>query len=223
MATTVNRRDEAFNELRAAREDTLTLVADLDQARLDAVPEPGRWSIGEILDHLVRTDEEFLSEIRRLADKQRRGRTPFVYRSLREIGAPLGSLPLPLRWPIEGTLALWNAAIPPVLRRWAFGQRRLRAPAPQSLLPRPGRAAAKLAADLRASLEELESLENTAGIDLDAAVYYSPVAGYNSGRGLIRLLARHDRRHQEQIREVLDAPSAMAMTLKDRTQEGTID
>lgn len=199
------RRPQAFDTFRAAREDTLALVAGLDQAALDVVPEPGRWSVGEILDHLVRADEMFLSEIRGLVAKQRRGRTPFTYRGLRDLGAPGGSLPFPFRLPIEGTLAFWNVVIPPVLREWAIGQRQLRAQAPEVLVPRAGRARDALFADLRASVEEAEALRDDPDVDLDVAIYYSPVVGFSNVPSLIRIVARHDRRHQDQIREAVEA------------------
>lgn len=196
---------EAFDSLRRARGDTLGLVEDLSQAQLDASPEAGRWSIGEVLDHLVRSDEMFLKEIRTLADRQRRGRAPLVYRGLGNGGGLFGSLPWPLRLPVEGTVACWNLVIPAVLRRWAIGQRQLRAQAPKVLRPRARRSREALFADLRASLEELEGLENADDIDLSIGLYYSPILGFNTVPGLIRLAAQHERRHQGQILEAREA------------------
>lgn len=197
----------ALERLRAARADTLALLAELDQPALDARPDPERWSLGEIFDHLVRADEMFLAEIRVLADRQRRGRTPLVVRGLDAVGAPFGSWPLPLRLPMEGTVAFWNLFTPPVVREWLLGQRGLRAEAPEMLRPHPGRAKEALAADLEASLDEVAELVAADDLDLGVAVYYSPVVGFTNAFGLVRLLAQHDRRHQGQIREAREALS----------------
>ena len=210
------RRSDAFDALRAARMDTLALVEPLDQAALDARPDPERWSVGEVLDHLVRADAMFLREIHGLLAKQRRGRLPITVRGLRDLGLPFGGLPLPLRLPIEGTLAFWNAALPPVLREWAISQRRLRANAPSVLEPERGRRRDALLADLHAGLEEVEHLESAPDIDLDLAVFYSPVVGWSGIPGLVRLIAGHDRRHREQIREGLAALGRQPLTRSDR-------
>lgn len=204
------RHRESLDELRKGREDTLALVADLGQQQLDTVPGPGRWSLGEILDHLVRADEMLTKEIRVLEEKSRRGDRPFVYRSLRDVGAPFGWLPLPLRLPLEAGLVGWNMAVPPVVREWIMGQRQLRVKASEVLRPEAGRPAKTLCADLRLGVSEIERLvEQPApdGAGLDGVVYYSPIAGFNGVDGLIRLIARHERRHQEQIREVMAALS----------------
>lgn len=196
---------EALDQLRSGREETLALVADLDQEQLDAAPAPGRWSVGEILDHLVRADETFSQEIRVLEEKSRRGERTFVYRSLRDIGAPFSWLPLPFRLPIEVGLVGWNMAVPPVAREWIMGQRQLRLKASEVLRPEAGRPGKTLRADLRLGVSEIERLVDAEG--LGGAVYYSPIAGFNGVDGLIRLIARHERRHQEQIREVMAALS----------------
>jgi hypothetical protein len=46
------RLQELVHALQAARSRLLEAVAGLDQARLDAAPADGQWSIGEILHHL---------------------------------------------------------------------------------------------------------------------------------------------------------------------------
>ena len=194
----------AYDALRAAREDTLALVADLSQEQLETSLGRNSWSIGEILDHLLRAEEVLGREILSLLDRRRQFRSSFVYRSLREIDAPFGTLPLLLRLPIEGALMLWNAAIPPTLREWILSQRELRAATPRALQPRAERSRGDLIDDLQAHLDKGDRLANAVGTgtDFDAATYYSPVVGFTNVSGLIRLLAQHERRHQEQIREV---------------------
>lgn len=189
---------DLFNEARGV---TLESISQLDQAQLDATPQLGRWSLGEIFDHLIRVDRMFLREVSELVQRQRQGQIPLIFRSLRDLGAPGGSLPLPFRLPIEGTLAFGNIAFPARLRELAFRQRAVRVQAPQRLEPRAKRGKQELIADLQAGPAEVQRLENTPDVSLRSALYYSPLAGWSGIDGLIRLIAQHDRRHQAQIQE----------------------
>ncbi|MEM8934311.1 MAG: DinB family protein [Acidobacteriota bacterium] len=188
-----------------ARAVTVALMVDLDQGRLDAVPVPGRWSLGEIFDHLIRADRMFLREVHAVVERQRRGGVPFVYRGLRDMGFPGGSLPLPLRLPIEGTLVFWNVALPSRLRELAIRRRVVPARAPRDLVPTPRRAREALLADLRAGIDEARRLETVPDLDFRAPVFYSPLTGLSSIDGLIRLIALHDQRHHQQVREARKA------------------
>ncbi|HEX3555624.1 MAG TPA: DinB family protein [Thermoanaerobaculia bacterium] len=42
----------ALDQLAQARAQTLALVQPLSQEELDRAPAPGKWSVGEVLDHL---------------------------------------------------------------------------------------------------------------------------------------------------------------------------
>jgi uncharacterized damage-inducible protein DinB len=75
---------EAFRE---AREDTLQLAAPLSQEQLDRSPAPGKWSAGEVLDHLAKTDAMYRREIALLVDLARFGRRPSVKRHQHPEGA----------------------------------------------------------------------------------------------------------------------------------------
>ncbi len=197
---------DAIADLRTVREQNIALTEHLSQEQLDAVPKPGRWSVGEVLDHLVRADQMFQREIGAVIEKQRQGRPPYVYRNLRQAGAPvIGRLPLPFRLPFEGAFFFFNLGVPATVREGFLGQRQVRAQAPEMLRPRPRRPRADLFTDLRASLDQLDHLGQDTGLDLDAGLYYSPLFGFTKVAGLLRLLAQHDRRHQGQIQEAVAA------------------
>jgi hypothetical protein len=51
---------------------TMETVAGLDQVQADWRPAPGRWSIGEILHHLVLANGLFVTVVRRLVERGRR-------------------------------------------------------------------------------------------------------------------------------------------------------
>ena len=49
-----------------ARADTFALLQDLSQQQLDYKPSPGKWSIGEVMDHLSLAERLFRSQIQLL-------------------------------------------------------------------------------------------------------------------------------------------------------------
>lgn len=67
--------------LHRVRLQTVELIAPLSQQELDLVPAPGRWSVGEIVDHVILaadTWQQLLEDVLRL---KRNGERPFVRRT----------------------------------------------------------------------------------------------------------------------------------------------
>lgn len=66
--------EACWRELRSAGEEARKLADDLSDRELWWRPAPDRWSIGECLDHLVRTDEAYLASLdRAIGEGRRRG------------------------------------------------------------------------------------------------------------------------------------------------------
>ncbi|MEM8930158.1 MAG: hypothetical protein AAGE94_03240, partial [Acidobacteriota bacterium] len=53
----------AISDARAARLDTIASIEDRPQDELDHRAAEGRWSPGEVVDHLIRTDATYADEI----------------------------------------------------------------------------------------------------------------------------------------------------------------
>jgi len=102
----------AIDEVGEARRETLAQVQDLDQAQAVHSPAPGRWSVGEGLDHLLRADQEFLRIVRGLVARKRRGAATFEMRGVSELGEPWSSLAWPVRMAIDVPVALGSLLIP---------------------------------------------------------------------------------------------------------------
>jgi hypothetical protein len=51
--------DELRRELSTSRDRIATLVRPIDVARLNEHPEPNGWSIGQVLEHLLLSDEKY--------------------------------------------------------------------------------------------------------------------------------------------------------------------
>src|SRR5690348_8469657 len=67
---------ELHQELRrehtAGRDRITTLVRPIDPARLNEHPEPNGWSVGQVLEHLLRADEKYEEPFRRLMNESPR-------------------------------------------------------------------------------------------------------------------------------------------------------
>src|SRR5688500_15980870 len=68
--------EQSLNEFRATRAGTLAMVKGLTQEQLDFVPGPNRWSVGEVLDHMVLAEGINKDQIARLIELKNAGRDP---------------------------------------------------------------------------------------------------------------------------------------------------
>jgi hypothetical protein len=63
--------EQLRTEAIATREHIAGLVKPLDAARLNEHPEPGGWSVGQVLEHLLVADERYLEPFAALLRKNR--------------------------------------------------------------------------------------------------------------------------------------------------------
>lgn len=173
-------------ELRDAGEEADAVAGGLAHGQLWWRPGDERWSIGECLDHLVRTGEAYLEA---LDDGIREGRR----RSLVAAG------------PHRRTL--WGRWLP----RWLEPPPRLRIRAPARIRPRPPDGDGPTPADpdplprflaLRGRIGE--RLEAADGLDLGRVRVTSPFVSFFRFdlESAFRIVAAHERRHLWQARQV---------------------
>lgn len=198
---------EALEPLRSTRRETLRLVEGLSQAQVDFSPGPAKWSVGEILDHLIRVDLLFRDEYEELVRQGRNSGCAFRFRGLSETGLTLPLVPDALLPLFDLPAAVMGVVIPRPVRQIVLGNRSVPAQAPPPIQPRKGRAADDLRRDLRAAVERLEALlgENR-NLRLDRLYYYNPLIGLTDLPGMTAFTASHESRHQEQLREILAQP-----------------
>ena len=106
--------EDSLDQFAMARTHTLDLVRGLSQAEADAVPAPGRWSVGEVLDHLLLAEQFFRGEIRQLVGLARAGREPVLHRGFTDLDISLGPFPRRLLPVLTVPLTVANWFVP----RW---------------------------------------------------------------------------------------------------------
>jgi DinB family protein len=187
--------------LERVRARTIALVDGLSQEELDRRPAAGGWSVGEILDHLLRAEESNRDVIRTLIDLARSGREPYLRRELTPAGLGPAFVPRGLLPYLSLPVSLMTLFIPFSVREQLVRSRLFPARAADELQPQPGRSGGELRYALAAALEVTRNLlAANADLDYRRMVYHHPFLGANDVPAILRLTAAHEERHQEQIR-----------------------
>ncbi len=196
-----------FEEARDVRRETLRLVETLDQQQSEHRTESGKWSVGEVLDHLVKLDSLIVRELE-VAFNQRRSGLPFVYRGVADIDTTVPWVLRPVLPFFEVPFSVFNTVLPQAARRAFTGNRSIPLQAPGVIAPRFGRPIDTLRHELKSAFETLEEQQaDNPKVDLDRLFYYNPITGFGSVASLYRFVSNHETRHQGQLREFLDHES----------------
>lgn len=195
--------ERAFAEFAAARGRTVAIAAPLTQAQLDFSPRAGRWSIGEVLDHLLRAESLYRGEIARLVELVRAGDRPYIRRTFSDVNvAPLyiPDLFLPL---FDIPFSIVNRFVPQAVRDFAVEYPLLPMRNPTIATPRRARPGLELRDELVSSLERTRTLlVSNADLPFEQMVSEHPLMGVANVPEILAFLARHERRHQSQIEKV---------------------
>jgi hypothetical protein len=193
---------------RAARNRTLEVTAGLSQAQADFSPESGVWSVGEILDHLLLSEQTSRRDIAQLIELARSGQRPFISRTLADVNISPAFLPKSLLPFTDLPFRMINIFLPGAVREFMVRYRLQPARNADITNPRKGRMISQLRSELESSLKETSTLLNlNLGLDYRAMVFDHPVLGTNNVLQLLRILASHEQRHQDQIRDLLQRPN----------------
>ncbi len=195
--------ERSFGEFAAARGRTVAIAAPLTQAQLDFSPRYGRWSIGEVLHHLLLAEDLYRGEVARLVELARAGRQPYIRRTFADVNVSPLYVPdvfLPM---LDIPFSIMNRFIPQAVRDFAVEYPLLPMRNPAVATPRRGRAGAELRDELVSSLERTRTLlASNADLAFERMVSEHPLMGAANVPQIFAFLARHERRHQSQIEKV---------------------
>lgn len=181
-------RQEVLDELDRLERELGSLVETIDDSRFNWQPEGGRvWSIGQCVDHLIRTNVAYVEAL-----------AGAVERAGRRGGVAGGGASLD-----PGPFGGWF-----VRSMDEKAKRRFRAPArivPASDCPR----ASTLADFARAQADVRELVRATAGLDVNRIRFPNPFLSQlpllNVAAGIL-VIPAHERRHLRQARKVAQRP-----------------
>lgn len=189
-----------LKSLQAVRLRTLSLIEPLDQKQLDYAPAHGKWSIGEIVDHILLAQQFERGLIEELILLSRSGKRPFVRRTLLQFELRPAFLPRRLILPLEPLLSFFSTHIPPSFRAWVITRRPVPFRGPAQAAPRRCLPGNDLRKRLLTSHESIASLyETNADLDFHTLVARHSMLGSMDMIEMLRIMAYHETRHQKQI------------------------
>ena len=171
-------------------------------------PGRNRWSTGEVLDHLVQVDRAFRDEFDELLRRWQKkgGGAVTLVRSLADAGFSLPLVPKALLPLFDAPAAVAGVLVPRALREAVFRNRSVPAKAPRRIEPTAGRPTDELLADLRGFADYLDGyFSDHPDVDWQRLRYYNPLTGFTTLPGILSFIGSHERRHQDQIRDILGA------------------
>jgi len=197
-----------LEQLRATRECTLALVDGLSQAQTEFAASSKAWSVGEVLDHLVRADRLYREKFVQLIHLAQAGKPPVLRVSFAEVNTSIAYIPKPVLGLVEMPLSIMNSFVPKCLPETFVKYRLVPAQAPSIAEPTKGRELDALRADLRNAQQEMEALFSAnAGLNFGSMRVIHPLMGDNNIPELLQFIATHEQRHQNQIRDILKLAS----------------
>jgi uncharacterized damage-inducible protein DinB len=192
---------------RGARHRTLELIEGLTQAQIAFSPGSGHWSVWEILDHLLLAEALNHREIAELIAMKKSGRRPYLQRTFADMNVSIAFIPKSMLPSLEVPFRVLNMMVPRFAREFMTRYRLVPAQSPDAGTPRKDRPIDELREELRYALQAMKALfEANPMLDYRAMIHHHPLMGVNNAVQLLRIVARHEQRHQSQISEVLRHP-----------------
>ena len=190
------------DRFRRVREKTIRLLGEVSEAQGKWIPREGVWSIAQIADHLLRSDELFRGQFQRLIQMVEEGSGSVVRVGLSEVNSSFAGIPRGVMRFFDFPMRVVSQFVPHVLRETIIRHAILPAMNPMVTEPRPGLTAEKLRADLGASLLETERLLLAPmPADVEESTIDHPILGSNTLMQLFQITIAHEEKHREQMEE----------------------
>jgi uncharacterized damage-inducible protein DinB len=186
--------------LERVRTETLKLVEGLSQEEFDWSPARDKWSIGEVLDHLLLAEQFFQRDLERFAEGARAGQPTHIRHTFRDLDIGLPLVPRSLLPVLELPLSLATAFLPAAALNVLTGARLFPMKNPSVAEPRRGRPAEALRQELWDSCgQTIQFLQQLSPSDASRMTVSHPMLGTRTVPELIRFVIEHERRHQGQV------------------------
>ncbi len=198
-----------LRSLLSARQRTLSLVESLDQGQMDRHPARGRWSVGEVLDHLLLTERFYRGEIADLIRAARAGRRARKDRTFEDLDVSFLFIPRTMLPYLQVPVSVMTLFTPRCLQDYLLEHNILPLQHPTVAAPRGGRPADELRSELETSADKTRRMiEENSDLDYDTMRHYHPLLGPNTASSLVSVVALHEQRHHAQIEGALSARAA---------------
>ncbi|HTM50635.1 MAG TPA: DinB family protein [Bryobacteraceae bacterium] len=188
---------ERFQEV---REKTLEILGQVTEEQAAWSPQKGTWSIAQIADHLLRSEEMYREQFRRLVQMANEGKGTTIEISLAEVDVGFAAIPREVIPLLEVPIRIFNLFVPHVVRETMVRYPLIASLNPRSSEPREGLTLEKLRRGLVAALVETDSfLRSPMPRNFTELTISHPIMGNNTIPQMFRIMMAHELRHQEQM------------------------
>ena len=196
--------DSLQKELRlfeSCRSGTIALADGLSQADSDVPPVSGGWSTGEVLSHLLIVEEKVRSQIALLIQLHRAGDEPDVSWQFRANSTVPVWIPNELVPVLDWPFTVFSRLLPSRAAEYLIRFPVFRFRAAEWARPKPYVPVNTLSDSLQSSLLETKRLfDSNEDCPWRDMILRHPSLGVNNVPRVLRILASHEQRHQDQIR-----------------------
>ncbi len=188
------------DRFQTVRQRTLGILRPLTSEQALWRPRPGTWSIAEIADHLLRSEELYREQFQRLIQMARDGKEGTIQIGFQELDTTIAMVPREAIALLDLPLRMFNMFVPHALREVMVRFPLINAINPKVSEPRSGLALEKLQQDLAASLAATVQLfGGTLPSNLERLRVNHATMGNNSPIELFSIMIAHEERHQGQM------------------------
>lgn len=191
---------DGFQQVRA---QTLAMLGELTEAQAMWSPRPGVWSVAQIADHLLRSEDIYRDQFQRVIRLSQEGKGTSVQVSLRDMDMSPAIIPREILPFFETPLRIFNYFVPAVLRETMVRFRIVPALNPKVSEPRAGLALGSLRESLAAAVRATAELfQQPLPANVERLTIDHALMGNNTIPGTFRIMTAHEERHQAQITEL---------------------
>ena len=183
---------------RVVRQNTIAVLDELTDEQAMWIPRRGSWSIAQISDHLLTTEEMYRSQFARLLEHGDN-----IEISLKEVSVAFAAIPHEVIPFFELPFRVFNQFVPHALRETMVRYPMIASLNPQQSQPREHLDRAKLSQDLAAAIAATEEFFRTPlPPGVERLTINHPILGNNTIPQLLRIMVAHEQRHHEQMSRV---------------------
>jgi uncharacterized damage-inducible protein DinB len=187
----------------AVRKKTLGILQQVTSEQALWRSRPGTWSIAQIADHLLRSDELYREQFRQLIQMAREGKVGTVPIRFQELDTSLAMVPREVIAMLEFPLRMFNVFVPHALREATVRYPVMNALHPKVSEPRAGLTLEKLREDLAESVvKTTKLLGGPMPPNLERLTVSHATMGNNSPVELFSIMIAHEERHQAQMQSL---------------------
>lgn len=190
------------DRLRLVRQNTISILDQVTDRQALWSPRRGSWSIAQIADHLLTTEEMYRAQFARLIEHG-----DSIEISLREVNVAFAAIPHDVIPLFEMPFRIFNQFVPHSLRETMVRYPIVASLNPQQSQPREGLDRGRLMHDLAAAIDTTEEFFRTPlPPGADRLTINHPILGNNTIPQLLRIMTAHEQRHHEQMGRVRASP-----------------